>query len=75
MSPVCIASPPLFGKVRRCSVLLLLIYARAGAHTVAAAVEFIVTSFNGQKAVSRIPVHWNLYGSLCKWDVTRLTGQ
>lgn len=28
------------------------------------AVEYIVTSFNGQKAVSRIPVHWNLYGSL-----------
>lgn len=41
-----------------------LIYARAAARTVAAAVEFIVTSFNGQKAVSRIPVHWNLYGSL-----------
>lgn len=31
--------------------------------------------FNGQQAVNQIPVSWNLYGSLSKWEVTRLTGQ
>lgn len=81
MSPVCFTSPPLFGRVHRRSVLLFLSKNSDLRRSCSSYCRLQISCgthchlFNGQQAVIQIPVYLNLYGSLSKLEVTRLTGQ
>lgn len=81
MSPLRFASPPLFDEVARLLGAALSqsnsdLRSSCSSHSrlhIFCGIHCHL--FNGQQAVKQIPIYWNRYGSLSKWEVTRLTGQ